>query len=121
MLFLGGVRSATGLLGKRSPDVFQMKTENATISIRGTNFGALLCNSDRGNIPTISGRPPDNGLHTDTASGKTLISNAAGACRIIQLYSQPHHGSQAGTSDLYKLYSINQPSKKLSDSASPPY
>jgi len=81
-LVKGGVRSATGLLGKRSPDAFQMKTENATIGIRGTNFGALLCNSDCGNIPTISGRPPENGLHTDTASGKTLISNAAGSVEV---------------------------------------
>lgn len=78
----GGVRSVTGLLGKRSPDAFKMNTATATIGIRGTHFGALLCNNDCANIPTISGHPPENGLHTDTASGKTVISNAAGSIEV---------------------------------------
>jgi len=72
----------TGLLGKRSPDAFKMNTPTATIGIRGTHFGALLCNNDCANIPTISGRPPENGLHTDTASGKTVISNAGGSIEV---------------------------------------
>jgi hypothetical protein len=78
-LIKGGLRSVTGLLGKRSPDNFKMKTETATIGIRGTHFGALLCNNDCAHIPTVSGGPPANGLHTDTASGSTIISNAAGS------------------------------------------
>jgi len=81
-LVKGGLRSVTGLLGKRSPDAFKMTTPTATIGIRGTHFGALLCNNDCANIPTISGHPPENGLHTDTASGKTVISNAAGSIEV---------------------------------------
>lgn len=81
-LLKGGIRSVTGLLGKRSPDAFKMNTATATIGIRGTHFGALLCNNDCGNIPTISGSPPGNGLHTDTASGSTIISNAGGSVEV---------------------------------------
>lgn len=81
-LVKGGLRSVTGLLGKRSPDAFKMKTEAATIGIRGTHFGALLCNNDCANIPTISGQPPENGLHTDTASGRVFVSNLAGSVEV---------------------------------------
>ena len=78
-LLKGGLRSVTGLLGKRSPDRFKMNTATATIGIRGTHFGALLCNNDCAHIPTVSGQVPENGLHTDTAQGTTIVSNAAGS------------------------------------------
>ena len=87
-LVKGGLRSVTGLLGKRNPNAFKMDTPTGTIGIRGTHFGALLC-TDEGNgkndcvnIPTVSGRPPENGLHTDTAQGMTVISNAAGSIEV---------------------------------------
>jgi len=78
-LLKGGMRSVTGLLGKRSPDKFKVNTAAATIGIRGTHFGALLCNNDCANIPTVSGKAPENGLHTDTAQGTVIVSNAAGS------------------------------------------
>ena len=81
-LLKGGLRSVTGMIGKRNPERFQMKTATATIGIRGTHFGALLCNNDCVNIPTVSGQPPGNGLHTDTAQGTTVISNAAGSIEV---------------------------------------
>lgn len=81
-LIKGGLRSVTGMIGKRNPDRFQMKTVTATIGIRGTHFGALLCNDDCANIPTISGQPPENGLHTDTAQGTIIVSNAAGSIEV---------------------------------------
>ncbi len=81
-LIKGGLRSVTGLLGKRNPDAFKMNTAAATIGIRGTHFGALLCNNDCANIPTVSGQAPGNGLYTDTASGKTIITNAAGSIEV---------------------------------------
>lgn len=37
-LVKGGLRSVTGLLGKRSKEKFEMKTPTATIGIRGTTF-----------------------------------------------------------------------------------
>lgn len=39
-LVKGGLRSITGLLGKRSREKFEMKTPTATIGIRGTTFDA---------------------------------------------------------------------------------
>jgi hypothetical protein len=78
----GGLRSVTGLLGKRSPDKFKMTTATATIGIRGTHFGALLCDNNCGNIPTVSGTPLANGLYTDTAQGTTVITNAAGSVTV---------------------------------------
>jgi hypothetical protein len=37
-LVKGGLRSVTGLLGKRNKEKFAMKTPSATIGIRGTTF-----------------------------------------------------------------------------------
>jgi hypothetical protein len=81
-LLKGGLRSVTGMLGKRSPEQFKMNTKAATIGIRGTHFGALLCNNDCANIPTVSGQPPGNGLHTDTAQGSTFVRNTAGTIEV---------------------------------------
>jgi hypothetical protein len=39
-LVKGGLRSITGLLGKRNKEKFQLKTPTATIGIRGTTFTA---------------------------------------------------------------------------------
>lgn len=81
-LLQGGLRSVTGMLGKRSPEQFKLNTAAATIGIRGTHFGALLCNNDCANIPTVSGQVPGNGLHTDTAQGATVVTNAAGSIEV---------------------------------------
>ena len=45
-LLKGGLRAVTGLLGKRSQDKVGFTTNTATIGIRGTHFGALLCQAD---------------------------------------------------------------------------
>jgi len=81
-LLKGGMRSVTGMIGKRNPERFKLNTAAATIGIRGTHFGALLCNDDCARIPTVSGQPPGNGLHTDTAQGTTVVSNAAGSIEV---------------------------------------
>lgn len=81
-LIKGGMRSVTGLLGKRNTDKYKVKTGAATIGIRGTHFGALLCNNDCANLQTVTGTAPPNGLHTDTVQGTTVISNAAGTIEV---------------------------------------
>lgn len=81
-LMKGGMRAVTGLLGKRNPEKYQVKTGVATIGIRGTHFGALLCNDDCGNLQTVTGKVPPNGLHTETVQGTTVISNAAGTIEV---------------------------------------
>lgn len=74
----GGLRAVTGLVGKRNHDAVSFQAVTATIGIRGTHFGALICQNDCGGIPTISGKPPANGLHLDVADGAIVVKNAAG-------------------------------------------
>ncbi len=81
-MFKGGLRAITGLLGKRSRDKVSFQTATATIGIRGTHFGALLCQNDCGGVPTTSGQPPANGLHLDVTDGAIVVSNGAGSVQI---------------------------------------
>lgn len=45
-LVKGGLRTVTGLIGKRKPDAFQVDTPIASIGIRGTDFIARVCAGD---------------------------------------------------------------------------
>lgn len=81
-MFKGGLRAVTGLLGKRNREKVSFQTETATIGIRGTHFGALLCQNDCGGVPTTSGQPPQNGLHVDVTNGAIVMSNKAGTVQI---------------------------------------
>lgn len=74
----GGLRAVTGLVGKRNKDRVSFNTATATIGIRGTHFGALMCSNDCGGVPTVSGQPPANGLHVDVASGAVSVTNGSG-------------------------------------------
>lgn len=74
----GGLRAVTGLVGKRNREKVSFSTTTATIGIRGTHFGALLCQNDCARVPTVSGRPPENGLHVDVAQGAVVVTNPAG-------------------------------------------
>ena len=74
----GGLRAVTGLIGRRNREAVQFKTATATIGIRGTHFGFLLCQNDCAGVPTTSGRAPENGLHLDVAAGAVVVSNGAG-------------------------------------------
>ena len=81
-MFKGGLRAVTGLIGKRNREKVSFQTETATIGIRGTHFGALLCQNDCGGVPTTGGQPPANGLHVDVSSGAIVMSNTAGSIQI---------------------------------------
>jgi FecR protein len=80
----GGMRAVTGLIGKRNHDAVKYDAVTATIGIRGTHFGALLCQStgaganDCADIPTASGKPPEIGLHVDVADGSIVVTNDVG-------------------------------------------
>lgn len=74
----GGLRSVTGLIGKRNHDAVSFETPNGTIGVRGTHFGALFCQNDCGGVPTPSGSTPRNGLYVDVAQGAIVLSNPAG-------------------------------------------
>ncbi len=45
-LLKGGLRTVTGLMGKRRPDAFQLGAGTATIGIRGTDFVVRMCTDD---------------------------------------------------------------------------
>ena len=45
-LLKGGLRTLTGLIGKRKPTAFEFSTTTATIGVRGTDFVARLCGDD---------------------------------------------------------------------------
>lgn len=77
-LLKGGMRMVSGLIGKRNPDKVKVETAVATVGIRGTHFGLLMCQSDCTDIATISGRAPEDGLHIDVAEGAVAATNRAG-------------------------------------------
>jgi hypothetical protein len=78
----GGMRMVTGLIAKRNRDRIAIRAPSATIGIRGTHFGALFCQGNCADVPTITGRPPADGLHVDVASGAISITNAAGTAEF---------------------------------------
>jgi hypothetical protein len=81
-MFKGGLRAVTGLVGKRNREKVTFATETATIGIRGTHFGALLCQNDCGGVPTTGGRAPPNGLHVDVTSGAVVMTNKGGTVQL---------------------------------------
>ena len=77
-LLKGGLRMVTGLVGKRNPHRVHVNTLTATVGIRGTHFGLLMCQADCTDILTDSGQPPLDGLHIDVASGVIFVKNQVG-------------------------------------------
>lgn len=77
-LFKGGLRSVTGLIGRRNRNKVLVSSPTATVGIRGTHFGMLFCSNDCASIPTASGQPPPNGLHVDVTDGAIAVRNNAG-------------------------------------------
>ncbi len=74
-LVKGGLRSITGLLGKRNREKFELKTPAATIGIRGTTFVAQFV------TPGLPGQPAPNlapGLHVNVLDGLIVLKNPAG-------------------------------------------
>jgi len=71
-LIKGGLRSITGLVGKRgNRDAYRLNTATATIGIRGTHFRLLFCQGDCG------GKLQD-GLHLSVINGIINARNNAG-------------------------------------------
>jgi hypothetical protein len=78
-LLKGGLRSVTGLLGRRNPNNYKLNTATATVGIRGTHFGALVCNNDCAGLLAPGGQPPANGLHVDVSDGVIIVITRAGS------------------------------------------
>jgi hypothetical protein len=75
-LVKGGLRSVTGLLGKRNREKFQMRTPAATIGIRGTTFVVQWIEP-----PAVGAPPPPlrPGLHLSVTDGAITVTNTGGA------------------------------------------
>ena len=85
-LLKGGLRSITGLLGKRNKEKFSLKTPTATIGIRGTTFIAQWV-GDASGLPSVPSSPPLSappvpalapGLHVAVLEGMIVVTNAGG-------------------------------------------
>ena len=91
-LVKGGLRSITGLMGKRNKEKFSLKTPNATIGIRGTTFvaqyvpvgplaslpiGSAATQGKTSAPGTTPGLPP--GLHVQVSDGMIVVTNQGGA------------------------------------------
>ncbi len=74
-LVAGGVRTVTGAIGKLRQDNYGMKTDTATIGIRGTHFSLVECNNSCRN-PDGSAAP--NGTYGGVTDGRISVSNQAG-------------------------------------------
>lgn len=73
-LVKGGLRSITGLLGKRNKEKFQLRTPTATIGIRGTTF--IVEYVEEGADDIGAALPP--GLHLNVLDGMIVVANPAG-------------------------------------------
>ena len=79
-LVKGGLRSVTGLLGKRNKEKFSLKTPTATIGIRGTTFIAQYVPASGGGAvkaPVGPSLPP--GLHVSVTDGQIVMTNPGGS------------------------------------------
>jgi hypothetical protein len=76
-LVKGGLRSITGLLGKRNKEKFSLKTPSATIGIRGTTFVAHWVELPSGLAPSAPVLPP--GLHLSVTDGMIVVTNNGGS------------------------------------------
>ena len=73
-LFKGGMRAFTGLIGKKHPEAFTVKTATATIGIRGTGMdvsceGPCVDPSEAG-TPPAGGPPPAGGAPDGGSPGQ---------------------------------------------------
>lgn len=72
-LVKGGMRTATGLIGKRGDkDSYKLITHTAVAGVRGTTFECRICEGgDCGSIP--------DGVYFFVVSGSIIVSNEAGS------------------------------------------
>ena len=80
-LLKGGMRTVTGLIGKRSPEAYQMRGITATIGVRGTHFTAVNCAADCTNA---DGSKADDGLYGGVSDGRIVVSNKAGESEFVR-------------------------------------
>jgi hypothetical protein len=74
-LLKGGLRSITGMIGKRgSLGSYKMTTVTAVIGVRGTSYEARICEDNCGSLP--------DGLYLSVSDGIIGVSNNAGSLDV---------------------------------------
>lgn len=99
-LIKGGFRTVTGLIGRRgNADAYKVRTESATIGIRGTDFSSRLCatpncqddttasaeNMDKSQAPpptAPSEAPP--GLYVTVHDGQVILTQADRTLNLVR-------------------------------------
>lgn len=82
-LLEGGLRTITGLIGKRgNKDSYKTKTRHASIGIRGTIYGVLMCEGN--SCAGLSGkqRPAKDGQYVNVSKGRIVIRNNIGTTSV---------------------------------------
>lgn len=73
-LLKGGLRTVTGLIGKKDREAYSMKTPVATIGIRGTHYNLVLCQQNcRNNDGSLS----RDGVYGSVLDGAIAMKNQA--------------------------------------------
>ena len=84
-LIKGGMRAASGLIGKRNREVVQYVTPTATIGIRGTEHFTQIVEKNDGNKDSATGSEAANlppGLYHEVVSGTTELKNDGGSIQF---------------------------------------
>lgn len=107
-MFKGGLRAITGLISKRNPDAFILRTPMATIGIHGTDFSARICTDD---CLTEANRVADGdggqaSLPTENivarlafAKGELSATSVDGTERVVHLGGSIYEGDTLLTGD----------------------
>ena len=98
-LIKGGFRTVTGLIGRRgNADAYQVRTESATIGIRGTDFSSRLCatpncqddmtpsaDMDKPQAPPPTA-PPETppGLYVTVHDGQVILTQADKTLNLVR-------------------------------------
>jgi len=75
-LLKGGFRTITGAIGHRNKQNYKVRTSVATIGIRGTHYGLMLCGANCTNNPDTNNM--NQGLYGGVVDGGIVIQNNAG-------------------------------------------
>jgi hypothetical protein len=81
-LVKGGMRTVTGLIGRRgNQDAYKIGTNQATIGIRGSSGDTLDCSEGCAGVTPTSGKLPP-GMYHATHTGAYLVQNNAGSALV---------------------------------------
>lgn len=85
-MFKGGLRFATGLIGKASPDKVKVRSLTATVGIRGTVFDVVCApggSSDAASSADLGDMPCDESMFAQTRDGTITLTGTTGEALVL--------------------------------------